>query len=370
MGSEITFANTTLSEAISRAARIAPTKGAAFDKAAGIFIDVSPSARKATIRSTNLEVTYRHDITALSGSGNDVQWRVPSYLIDGLMQSLGQGETDTTTLIDRNDDKIRLKSGRTVTALQLLDVNTFPSEEKIPSFQGIPADELASKVDRVAWAADPKSTKLSGVMVDGRRIVACNNYSVAVMECVVAVQQQIVAPLETMRSILRSASDVRMATEGKKLYVSIDETAVCSTTLIQEEYPHIDNLLRTNFLGSMRIHRAMFTDCMARINTIAKQERLPKITLQLDTSGFMKMLTLDVEVTGVARIRDEMDVTTDFEGNFTISFIPAMIEKAIENAQGELVLMEFGVEGDPNKVHSVRISDDKGYQCYVMPKIK
>jgi DNA polymerase III sliding clamp (beta) subunit (PCNA family) len=367
---EITFANALLTDAIGKAARVAPTKGSAFDKAAGIVIEARPNERLAIIRSTDIDTTYRQEIEAIGGSGDPVNWRVSSALLDGILQGLGQGDNDTTTFIGRDDDKLRLTSGRTVTALQLLPYESFPKDIDQPTVDMISANSMATKVDQVAWAVDPKSNILSGVHMDGKQLIGTNQFSFAVVPCAIGIDEPITAPMEGLRSLIRSASDVSIAAEGQRLYIALDDETLTSTNLLQGDYPNLEGLMRSNFLGTMKIHRMSLIESLGRIAPVVRQERLPNLTVSLDASGFIKMILLDIEVPGVGRMRDEVTVETEYTGPFTLSFIPYMLEKAVDNAKGDYIFLDFGVADNPSKAHSIQIRDEKGYRCYVMPKVK
>lgn len=376
MTADMTFDTATLTDAITKSARVAPTKGAAYDKAAGILIEAHPVKGIAVIRTTNLEVTYRQQVRAIEGKGDETTWRIPSIIFDGLMQGLDQNEGSTTTIIDRGDGKIRVKSGRVMVAFHMLLARDFPIEVPIPEFTMIPADQLGSTVERVSWACDSKSQILSGIFIDGSRLIGCNQYSVATVPCAIGIDAPLVAPLDTLKSLLRGASDVRLASTPEKLYVALDDETITSTTLIQGNYPKMiqgGSVLRDNFVSTMKIHKTSFLDCMNRLMVLIKQDRMPGMTLEYNPSGLVKMLTFDMNVPDVGRMQDSMDIESDYEeGLFKIGFIPSMLQRGIENAHAEYLDIDFGFADDRSKdaQRSIRIRDGKGYQCYVMPKVE
>jgi len=368
VNNEVTFHTGTLADAISRAARVAPTKGEAFDKAAGILLECQPQNNQVVVRATNIEESFRTILYPTTITGEPFKMRIPSLLLDAILQTLPKGDDDKTILIDRGDDKVRIKSGSTVTALQILDPEAFPLEEPIPDFTGVAADQFAALVDQVAWATDKKHAKLSGVHIDGQRIVACNSYCLAYVPCDVRVEQPITAPLGTVRSLLKSASDVRMAPSERKLYIALDEHTVCSTNLIAEEYPNISALMREEFLGTFKFKKSAFMDTMNRVNAVARQDRLPKITLELDNDGLLKQLILDIEVPGVARLRDSLIVETEYDNDFSISFTSGVLESAVENSKSDTITVDFGYPDNPSKTGSIRVTDGTGYTCYAMSR--
>jgi DNA polymerase III sliding clamp (beta) subunit (PCNA family) len=365
---EAVFSVAELADAVSRAARVAPTKGAAFDKAAGIIIDLDVVKARAELRATDLETSFFQSIQCISATGPSLVWRVSSLLLDGFLQSLPKREDDTVALIGRGDDKIRLRCGKTVIALQLLPVTEFPSLGDVPVFEGTPANEVAAKVEQVAWSVDLKRANLSGVYIDGTRMIACDGFTLCSIPCQVGVDKPILVPMQTLKSLLKQASDVRMATNGPRIYVSLDAETVVSSSLIMDEFPKVDPLMVTDFGGTLSFRKTAFQDCMNRLNTMARQDRLPAITLTLGTSGMLRALIFDVAVKGVGRIRDELDITTDCEVEYVISFQPAHLEKAVEACQGDTVSLDFAPGGEFDKPKQIRIRDDKDFQCWIVPR--
>lgn len=373
MPTTMVFDNGTLSDAVARASRIAPTKGAAADKAAGLLIYAYPTMRSAIIMSTDLDVFFQANIAANEGEGDDVIWRVPSGLLNDLMVSLPKGEQHTITFIDRGDGKIRYKSGRVIAAFNMLEPSEYPKFEPFTDKELSAAQALAARVEQVSWACDPKSQILSGVHIDGTRLIGANQYSAAVTPCAAPVTQPVTVPLNVLAPLLKSGSDVRIAADETKFYLQLDEETTAFTNIIQGNYPKFEpggGILRTNFLGSMDVHRQGFLDSLNLLTALIKNERLPTVTLEINTNGLVKMLTFDMEVPGIGRMQNTMDITTDFEHPepWRVSMVPGMIQKAVEHAKGDVITIHFGVEGDPDKRHSIRVEDKSGYFCYVMPK--
>jgi DNA polymerase III sliding clamp (beta) subunit (PCNA family) len=371
--SEITFPNIELKEAVEKASRVAPTKGAAFDKAAGIQISAFPSRREAIIRATDTEVTFRQKIYATGAQGDDAVWRIPSGVLADFCATLKTGEQDSTTFIDRGaDDRIRLKADRTLAAYNTLDAATYPLEGELPQFDMIPADVLSTRVEQVSWACDSKHAAMKGVYLDGDNIYGVNPYSMAVVPCKVALPEPIIAPLDQLKMILKSSSDVRIGSTGNRLWIHMDDEAVASTLLIEERFPNARQLLRDDFMGVITLHKITALECMQRLAALVKVERLPAIEMRLDAGTLTPTLVFDMSVAQHGRMATDMDVVTEYDQPFSIRFVPAMIQRAIEHAKGDTVEMWFGKAGDPdkNETSAVTIRDKSGYQCVVMPKVQ
>ena len=111
----VIFDLATFADAVQKASRVAPTKGAAFDKAAGILLSCDASdvaAQRVVIRSTNLDTTYLQKLTPTETKNlTEFYWRIPSALLAGLVSSLTLSSGATIKFIDTGDGNIRVSSG-------------------------------------------------------------------------------------------------------------------------------------------------------------------------------------------------------------------------------------------------------------------
>lgn len=366
----VTFENPTLADAVNKANKVAPRKGAAYDKAAGILIEVDPAQGFAVIKATDTEITYEQRIPLLEGHGEFAAWRIPSSILQGVITNLPLAQGASVDFIDRNDPAvIRFKSDRMVAKLNCLKAEEFP---KLPEFttDGMtPASELASKVDQVSFAVDTKSPVLSGIHVDGARIIACNQYFLALVPCPVAITDAVTVPLAAISQMLKAATDVRVRANGKRFEMMLDAETKASTTILEGNYPKIDPLLRTDWYGHIKVHKQQFVETLNRMMVMVQNEKSPTLVVEINGGGLVKMLTFDMEIKGTGRMQDSIDVSSeDFDGVYNINFIPRMLQAGAEHVKGDYFDLSFGVISDPSKYASVRIMDDTGYTCIIMPK--
>jgi DNA polymerase III sliding clamp (beta) subunit (PCNA family) len=375
MSTEIIFETAVLSDAVQKASRIAPLKGAAADKAAGIVFDVNVEKRITLIKSTDLDVTYIQRIAARGANGESIRWRIPSLVLSGLLSTFPQGEGHTTRFVDRGDGKIRIAAGKSTVALNLYEANEYPRFDTF-DVHLTEANQFASKAERISWACDTKSKgALMGVHLTGDLLVGCNNSVIAVVPCRVGLEQAITVPLGSLETLLKGGADVLIAPEADKFYVKLDPDTYATSTIFAQPYPNILHAFRENFVGTMEIHRQSFVDSLNRLQAMIRTEReIPTLVMTLETHGFTKQLILDVEVSEMGRMRDEVDVSTPYDDDtiFKYNLVPHMLVDAIEHTEGNKVFLDFGHAEDRTKDDktSIRIRDESGYFCYISPRVR
>jgi DNA polymerase III sliding clamp (beta) subunit (PCNA family) len=367
----ISFETAQLADALGKANRLAPLKGAAFDKAAGFLLDVNPVTKVMTIRATDLDCTYLQHVPAVSGKGDPTTWRLPSTLFAGMVQSLPLGNDSTVMLTDRGDGFIRLKSGKWMAKLNTLKPEEFPDIPEFDDTDMTPATEFATKVEQVSWATDPKSAVLAGVHMDGTRLIGCNTYALAVVPCEVEIAGPTTVPLASLATILKNATDVKIRSVEKALQIGLDAETQATTRLIEGSYPQVDKVMREDFVGSVTVGKQAFLDALNRMLVLVRTDRMPAIELLFDGTGIVKMLTFDMEVDQVGRMQDTIDVSGDWDGECALHVKPQMLVDAVSHSRDDTVVIAFGHEDQfKSKKLPIRVADSRGYVCYVMPIVK
>lgn len=368
MTTEITFENAQLADALNKANRLAPVKGPAFDKAAGFHLTVNPTTKRMTVRATDMDSTYLQHVPAVGGKGDEVEWRLSSLLLAGMVSSLPLGSEQKVKMIDRGDGFIRLTSGKWVAKLHTLRPEDFPIIPEFSMDNMAEANEFASKVEQVAWNVDKKSTVLSGVHIDGNRLIGCNQYGVAVVPCPVVVDAPATVPLQSLATILKSATDVKLRVADRALHIALDAESQATSRLIEGEYPNVDRVLRDDFLGTITVNKESFLDALNRMLVLVRTERMPAMQVTFDATGLISMLTFDMEVDQVGRMQDSVDVSGPWEDKFSLKIQPQMLVNAVEHSRATTVNISFG-NADPDKAKKVplRVTDDDGYNCHIMP---
>lgn len=371
MTTKITFENAQLSDALSKAVRVAPTKGAAFDKASGFLMNVNPITKQMVLRATNLETSYIQHVPAIEGTGDEVVWRLPSALLSSLVTNLPMAGNDAqTTFIDRGDGFIRVSAGSVKVRMNTLPVGDFPILNEFDGSDFKDANEFASKVDQVAWACDKKSSVLGGVHIDGELLVGCNQQLLAVVPCATSVINPITVPLFTLAPILKSATDVSIGSDDRRMLMMLDAETQATSQLMEGAFPNFRSIMRDNFLGFFKVRKQTLVEAMQRMLSLFRNERLPVTQVSFDGTGLLKMIVFDMDVPDTGRMMDTVDcLDGDFTDKLDIHLDPGMLLDAVSHSMSDVVSIQFGHE-DPEKAWQlpVRVSDDKGYECYLMPR--
>jgi DNA polymerase III sliding clamp (beta) subunit (PCNA family) len=359
-----------LADAVAKAARIAPTKGAAFDKAAGIMFEVYPD--HAVVMATNLDTTYRQEVAAMNAVDIDAaepaRWRMSSILLPNLLAALPMGEGSTVRFVDQYDKSIRIMSGATIAKLALL-VTDFPTIRKFDTAGMASANDLAARLASVSWAVDKKSdTCKGGIHVDGERLVATDGYKLAMIPCEAPVEAPVTVAAASLAHLLKSATDVRIRAEGTTLCMSLDGETQATTRIYGDAYPKYSVLFRDSFSGSVSVHRQTWIDVIQRMLTVIGNDKFPHLSLTMD--GSMKKMILDIVAPTGDRIRDAVPFSGEFSGNVVLGCGPGMLLQGLQASNSESVTFDFGHE-DPERVNKVtlNLSDPSGYQAFISAKI-
>jgi DNA polymerase III sliding clamp (beta) subunit (PCNA family) len=379
---KITFETALISDAVQKAARVAPSKGPAFDRAAGIYFEIDHADKTVTVKSTNLDVTYQQRVAFLeSEQGTAPAWRLPSQLLSKLFSSLPMGSGATVQFIDQEDNSgVYIKSGKFVGKLSLLDANTFPTMDPFLPEGMLPANEFASRVEQVAWAAESKAdSPLGGVHIDGKNLVGCDKYSLAIVPCEVPIEKPVTVPLWTIAQLLKQASDVNLRATIRNLELMLDAETQATALLINADqpYPAYQRLMRTpeECFGTMIVNKTEFKEALSRQMSLVSTEKQPRLQMEWSGDGMFKEVILDVNVPQVGRFREsvmalEREENDAFDSKFRQIYKPNAVVQAVEMARGDLLFMSFGGTDAASDKKPLRLSDVSGYECYIMPIIE
>lgn len=372
MTTKITFDTATLADAVGKAARVAPNKGPAFDRAAGLLLEVDLDNRWVMVRATDLEVSYSQKVAYTQAEGDSTVWRVPANLFAGAINSLPLGTGATVEVIHNDEDWLYVKSGNFLGKFAMLSRESFPI---IPDFgieDMIPANDFAQKAEQVAWAAEQgKQSPLAGVHVDGKNLVGCDKYALAIIPCEIPIEEAVTVPLWNLAGLLKGASDVRMRASDTKLLLSLDAETRATSSLVEGAFPNYHQLRRDSFTGKIKVNKTELKEALNRLMTLVKTERQPRLSMTFDGEGMIKQIVLDMDVPQVGRMRDTVSGQMDeFDGKFQYTFAPGKLIQAIEVIKGEALTLGFGSQDEYALKKPLYVADTNGLECYIMPIIE
>lgn len=358
----ITCEAAVIADAVGRANRVAPTKGAAFDKASGVVLEIDPSRPSPVyVKSTDLEVTYLQRIPVSQGNavGDPTVWRLPSALFTGVLAGLPLGSGEMVELGEK-DGSVHIKAGRKRAKLRLIEATSFPKVKPFDPNGMSTVDDLALRISQVAWATDAADPILSGVRLDGTTVTGCDSYVAAIVPCTVPLPETIAVPLRSVAPLLQKAGAVNMRATDTRLELMLDADTQVTSVCLGGAYPDVGRIRRTNFNGSVVIDRMLLADTINKTLAIVRGERYPKLRLTVKENE----LDLMMQVPEVGRIDDTIDVSGKPDGDeFVIWVDPSRLTEALAAATQQIVTFNFG----PKPTLPMQVLDANGFDCWIMP---
>lgn len=380
----VTFDAAHLADAVGKAARVAPTRGAGGDKSAGIVFKVTEGQLAwgqdfAQVRATDLEVHYWQNLPVVETKGFDpgevMEWRLPSTTISKLAASLTLDASLQVKFIDVHDGWLRIKAGRMNVKLPMIPMDTYPLIKLVDPTGMVEANDFATKVGAVSWATG-KNGVLSGIHVTGTELVGCDGYTLASIPCAVAIAQPITVPLGTLVGLLKDATDVRLAAMPDRLEMALDKETEAACTIFGDPYPAVGAIMgRPDMsVASIMFSKSTFVETADRMLTVVPSEKSPRLECTIEEGA----LVLDVDEPELGRIREVIDANVLLGEGMSFADMPmeqrqfaaspTYLKQAVNACRSGRVNIRFGHRTDPDahwKWPLVVSDDETGYKAWV-----
>jgi DNA polymerase III sliding clamp (beta) subunit (PCNA family) len=363
---KVVFETATLQSAINKASRIAPAKGAAFDKAAGIIIEVNPVADvPVIIRATDLDTFYMEWVDCVLAEGDPTIWRVPSKVFAGVMAGLPIGSGREVTLQDVMNDNgyryLQMTQARSKAKFNLLAAEYYPHWSAFdPDILTVTPD-LGGKISLVEWAASKGNDGvLTGVHLDGKRAIATDKYRFATAPLVIEhISDPITIPGTVLTSLLKQKGEVKIAVVDGQLFIMPDLYTQIRTITFGEPYPIVDRIMRRDQPDFVRFRKAVILDMMKQAMNFVGADRNPLLQMYVGREEIAVYLG-NRETGGLG---DVLDIPTQaVHPRVELRFTPKNIIDAIENAPSEEIVLYYN-RTDTRK--PVRVDGGSGYEAWV-----
>lgn len=366
---KIVFETATLADAIRKADRVAPNKGSAFDKSAGIVIDITVSPLEdpvVVIRATDTTTFYMEWVDPVEVTGVSTSWRLPSKLLAGLMSTLPIGSGSQVTMEEKEAEKgraVHLTTNRkTRCKFSLIDSEYYPDWFSFDDSNLTVVSNLGGRLSQVSWAAAKGEEKIDGVHFDGEQAIATDRYRLARVPFDMSLGKPITIPSEILTAVLRQTGDVKVGTDGNMFLLAPDEHTQIRTVMSGHEYPKTERLMRRDYPETVTLKKTELLEIMQRSLTFVGSDRFPTMRLffgKEEINVFMAdaergMLGDAVEIPGQA-CHDRVE----------IRFTPKNIIEALEHAPNETVSLGYDPE---NSMRVMYIDGGSGYECWVIPR--
>lgn len=368
---KVVFETATLADAIKKADRVAPTKGSAFDKSAGIVIEIIANPMEdpvVIVRATDTTTFYMEWVDPMEVTGSSTVWRLPSKLFAGLVSTLPIGSGSMTTIEEKPEEKgrmVRLTTNRkTRCQFSLIDMSYYPDWMPFDEDNLKTVNNLGGRINQVEWAAARNEEKIDGVHFDGEWAIATDRYRLVKVPLDMSVEEPITVPSSVLSAVIRQTGDVKVGTDGRMFLVIPDEHTQLRTIMSGHDYPNVQRIIDQNssYPEMVTLKKTELLEIMARSLNFVGADRFPTMRLffgKEEINIFMAdaekgMLGDAVEIPGQA-MHDRVE----------LKFTPKNIMEALEHAPNEEVTLHY----DPEKPMRVfHIDGGSGYECWVVPR--
>jgi DNA polymerase III sliding clamp (beta) subunit (PCNA family) len=291
MTTSVTFDTATFNEAIQRAARVAPSRGAAFDKAGGILIEVWPGEQfPVVIKATNLDVYYTNWLEAIV-TGERTTWRVPSATLAAVAASLPTANGARVTLENEGRHLILKQKPKLKARLNLMPADLYPIWNAFDPDDLTDVHNLGAALARVEWAAaETSDVILNGIRFNGKDLVATDRWRIATVEMKVPVEETFVLKSRVLTPVLPPSTSVKIGFDDSHMLVMPNEETQIKVVMMEGGYPNIDPIMQRDKPDKVRVSKARFIELIQRALTVRGADRTPLLRLFLGKGELAVML--------------------------------------------------------------------------------
>ena len=359
----VTFETATIQDVIGKAARIAPSKGSAFDKAAGIVIDVDAQSNEVVVRATNTEVFYMEVVDAVSINGESVTWRIPSALLDGICSKLPITSGAEVAFV-QDGPQIKIQQKRMRATLRLMDPSYFPTWDAFDPADLSPVSDFGGRLQQVQWAASKDGTPpLTGINLSGTEARATNNFRVAITPCdVPQLYEPVTIPAATFTPLMKSLGEVRLGRSENQLLVMPDDSTQIRAVIYGDKYPAIERVFQRNETNAIMVNRDHLLEMIEQAMVMGQRDRTPLLKLiigQEELAVFME----DQEVGLLGNVLEIPSQATHARHYIGVS--PDNLTSALKASPNAEVTIYY-MDGNAKK--PIRIDGGSGYEVLIMPR--
>jgi DNA polymerase III sliding clamp (beta) subunit (PCNA family) len=366
---KVVFETATLADSIKNAERIAPNRGQAFDKAAGIVMVVSGPGLPVVIKSTNLEIFRMEWVDYVSVEGEPTTWRIPSLLFAQVMASLPIGTGKQVTLEEVNTghaSHVLLSSGRTKAKFYLMDNQYYPEWDVFDPDDLFTISDLGGRLAMVDWAAAKTGIPLSGVNLTGEFAIATDRYRLAATPMPVPqIDKPITIPGGILSQVLKQTGEVQVGSSGNMLLIMPDEATQIRSVIYAEDYPGVSKILEKKadaYENKITLRKGEALEVLKRAAGFAGSDRIPVMRLFIG-KGELAVFMANEEIGTLGDIID-LPGQADHD-RWEVRFSPKNIIDPITNCPNETMEFHYNMSGG-----LMYIDGGSGYEAWMTPITK
>lgn len=363
MRTKVTFENATIRDVIGKAARIAPTKGSAFDKAAGIVIEIDADENEVTVRSTNTEVFYMEIVDTVEIEGDSVNWRIHSLLLDGICSKLPIA-SGATVVFDSDGATIKIATGRMRANLRLMDASYYPVWKSFDPSMLSPISDFGGRLQQVQWAASKTANPpITGIHLNGEIAGATDSFRVAMTPCEIPqLYEPVTIPAATFTPLMKSLGEVRIGQEDGQLLVMPDDSTQIRAVIYEGKYPNLQSVMKRDEQNAVYFKKDHLLEMIAQAMVVGARDRTPLLKCIIGLEEFAVLME-DQELGLLGNVMEVPGQAT--HNRHYIGFTPENLTSAMEAAPNDEVTFYY-TEGMSMK--PVRLDGGSGYEVLIMPR--
>lgn len=363
---KVTFEVASLASACAQAAKVAPTRGEAFEKAAGMLLDVTKT--ECIVMATDGLVRFSTWLTpeGFEGDKDQVVWRLPARLFADVVGKLKVGRHRTLTL-EQDGSVIKMVHGTTRATFILMDATRYHrwtpfSPDDMTEVTGL-AKAVAQVIPCALKGGDPP---MIGVYLDGEAAIATDRYKFASSPLKIDLKEPVLIPPAAITSVLRNSSTVMLRVDGNQVCIMPDEYTQIVLTAYGVPYIPVEKVLRRDWPITGQVSKQVLIEAIDLVTEMSGgTDRLPKVLLIFGREQIAAMMVNEEH----GRIGHVFDVP----GQFTfpvrreIYFLPDNLLIALNGCIGDVIEISF----DPsNPYFPIYFKGAEGSEFWLAPRQK
>lgn len=360
---KVTFENATIADSIQKAARVAPTKGEAFDKASGILMVLDPEDNTVTLKSTNLHIFYLEVVDAVEVEGEDT-WRIHASTIAQVMAKLPIG-TGKYVTFEKKGGEIIMTSGRTTAKFRAMDATYYPEWKPFDPDKLEMVPDLGLRIQQVEWAAMTDSEVIyAGIHLDGEHVIATDRIRMAMAPCEAEpIYRPVTIPAGILKPVISNLRDVAVGIDEGMFLLMPDVSTQIRTRIYEKDYPAVRNAIESRtWSHSVKVSKAALLEIIERAMIFAQRDRSPKMTFIIG-KGEIAVMCSDTDI-GLLGDVVELDGQCDHSRK-KIVFTPRNLTDALNAAPSSEVEIHYRPD---EATYPFKIDGGSGYVALVMPR--
>lgn len=362
----ITFECAAFAEVIKRADKLTPKKGEALDKAAGIVLDIDPSAEWGVkVRATNLDVYYTEWVTHMGATGDKTTWRVASSMLMQMVTKLPIGTGKTVTLANK-DGLLTITSGRFKAAIGLMDPEFYPVWDAFNPQGTAPVADLGARLEQVSWATagDAPGEAISGIRFNGETLAATDKYKLVTVPCNAPhIGREVVVPASIIAPLIKQMGDTNVGIVGNFLVFMPNEYTQIKVIIYDTKYPPVERLMSRDYPHRIKVEKSQLVDSINRVVTADSKNRMPSIRMFF---GMQELAVFMEDQHGRDKAIDTIELPGQADHERHEVFVsPRFLLDALAAAPNARIELGY----DPsNKMRFLYLDGGSGFESWIVPR--